>query len=77
MANHWGIQDARSRLDEVIEKVINDGPQTITGGKAAVVVLTTIDYQKLRPRKHLVDVFLESPLRGEALDLESFDKPRD
>ena len=35
----WQLQDAKARFGELVQKAIDDGPQTVTRhGKAAVVV---------------------------------------
>ena len=69
--NKWELQEAKSRLSELVEKAAAAGPQIITkGGTETVVVISVQEYQKLKePRRHIVDLFLDSPLRGEDLDL--------
>ena len=68
----WQLQEAKSRLSELVEKAVSNGPQVITKrGVESVVVISVAEYQKLRkPKKHLAEVFLESPLRGIQLDLK-------
>jgi len=67
----WQLQEAKSKLSELVEKALSQGPQIITKrGVDAVVVISAQDYRKLaQPKAHFVDVFLESPLRGVDLDL--------
>lgn len=44
----WQVQEAKSRLSELIEKVQADGPQTITRhGHARAVLLSMDDYRTL------------------------------
>ncbi len=67
----WQLQEAKSRLSELVDKAVSNGPQVITKrGVETVVVLSVSEYRKLKqPAKHLADIFLESPLRGVDLDL--------
>ena len=68
---YWQLQEAKSRLSELVEKAVTNGPQVITKrGVESVIVISVAEYQKIcKPKKHLADVFLESPLRGIQLDL--------
>ena len=68
----WQLQEAKSRLSELIDKAVTTGPQMITKrGVETVVVLSVGEYRKLgKPKKHVVDVVLGSPLRGVDLELE-------
>lgn len=44
----WQVQDAKSRLSELIERARREGPQTITRhGRARVVVLAVETYNEL------------------------------
>jgi antitoxin Phd len=44
----WQVQDAKTRLSEVIERARSEGPQTITRhGKERAVVLSIEDYRLL------------------------------
>ncbi len=78
----WPVQDAKTRLSEVIERARAEGPQTITRhGAARAVVLSIEDYRTLasyKPdfRAHLlggpkVDDFSipRDPDTGRAIDL--------
>jgi len=48
----WQVQDAKTRLSEVIERARTEGPQTITRhGKERAVVLSVEDYAALAARK--------------------------
>ena len=50
--NTWQVQDAKTRLSELIERARTDGPQTITRhGAARAVVLSMEDYRVLESRK--------------------------
>jgi prevent-host-death family protein len=56
----WQVQEAKTRLSEVIEEANNKGPQIITRrGAECAVILSIIDYRALaahKPdlRKHLL-----------------------
>ncbi len=48
----WQVQEAKTRLSEVIERARVEGPQTITRhGVARVVLLSVEDYQALVAHK--------------------------
>ena len=48
----WQVQDAKTRLSEVIDRARTDGPQTITRhGKERAVVLSIEDYHALVAHK--------------------------
>lgn len=48
----WQVQDAKTRLSEVIERAHREGPQTITRhGTARAVVLSIEDYRALLAQK--------------------------
>ena len=68
----WQLQEAEHRLGELVGRAASNGPQLITSqGTEVAAVISMNDYRKLcDPPKHLVDVFLESPLRGEGIDLD-------
>jgi antitoxin Phd len=48
----WQVQEAKTRLSEVIERARTEGPQTITRhGAARAVVLSVEDYNTLAAHK--------------------------
>ncbi len=48
----WQVQDAKTRLSEVIERARTEGPQTITRhGTARAVLLSVEDYSALAAHK--------------------------
>lgn len=66
-ANTWQLQDAKARFSEVFRRARSAGPQRITrSGKEEVVLVAAEEFDNLtgrsKPREHLVDVFLNSPL---------------
>lgn len=69
----WQIQDAKARLDEVIERARREGPQTIAGeGGGRAVVLSEEDYRTLTAGKPDFRAYL---LGGPKVD--EFEIPRD
>ena len=68
----WQLQEAKSRLSQVVDHALREGPQTITlRGKPAVVVVSFEEFQNLiRPSTSLRDFFRQSPLYDTDLDLE-------
>ena len=68
----WQLQEAKSRLSQVVEHALQEGPQTITvRGKPAVVIVSFDEFQNLtRPRTTLLEFIRQSPLYDTALDLE-------
>jgi antitoxin Phd len=47
-ARSWSVQDAKNRFSEVVEAARRT-PQTVTKhGKAAVVVMDVVEYERLR-----------------------------
>jgi antitoxin Phd len=59
----WQVQEAKTRLSEVIDKACNDGPQIITKhGAERAVVLSISDYRSLTAHKpNLRDYLLGGP----------------
>ena len=48
----WQVQQAKSRLSELIEKANSEGPQTITKNGTETAVLVSIeDYKRLSSRQ--------------------------
>lgn len=71
MSRTWQLQEAKSKLSEVVEEAISDGPQVITRrGVPVAVVLSSGEYRRLTPRQQgLVAFFRASPLVDADLDL--------
>lgn len=45
---NWHLQDAKNNLSKLVQRVRDEGPQTITlRGKPAVVVVAADEYEKL------------------------------
>ena len=69
----WQIQEAKTRLSEVIEEANRKGPQFITRhGSERAVILSITDYRALTAHKPNLKEYL---LAGPKVD--SFEAPRD
>lgn len=67
----WQIQQAKSKLSELIEKARSEGPQTITRhGKPSAVVVSKEEYESMRRNKPNFIEFLLSIPKFDELDLE-------
>ena len=68
----WQLQEAKNRFSEVVNKALEEGPQTVTRhGEEVVVILSKAEYARLLQSKiSLLDFFRQSPLVGIDLDLE-------
>lgn len=62
----WQMQEAKSRLSEVVKGAASEGPQEITvHGKPVAVVLSRADYDRLAGTGgSLVALMRRSPLAG-------------
>jgi prevent-host-death family protein len=76
----WQLQEAKNRFSEVVNKALEEGPQTVTRhGEEIVVILSKADYVRLvKSKTSLLEFFRQSPLVGIELDLQrDQSKPRD
>lgn len=80
MGRTWQLQEAKNKLSEVVSRAQTEGPQTITvRGKEVAVVVSLEEYRKARAGKPaekqetLLDVLLNSPLRGSGVVIERRD----
>lgn len=65
MSSIWQLQEAKSRLSELVQNAREQGVQTITRHGAPVAVLLSVEtYSKLQPRRKTVDVLQECPEPG-------------
>jgi prevent-host-death family protein len=71
----WKMQEAETRLSELIERADTSGPQQITlNGRAVAVVLSRREHDRLTgARESLVDFMRRSPLYG----LDDLEFPRE
>ena len=74
----WQLQQAKARVSELVQKTIDDGPQTVTRhGKPTVVVLSAEQFDLMKERQiSLKDLLAMVSLEG--VDLErNKDFPRE
>jgi prevent-host-death family protein len=58
----WQLQAAKQHLSEVVQRAREEGPQVLTKhGKAAVVVISIEEYQRLRGQPSLVEFIRAAP----------------
>ena len=73
MSHAWQLQEAKNKFSNLVERAQQEGPQVVTKhGKAAVVVLSVEDYQKITKPKgkdSLLQFLRNSPLAGITLDV--------
>jgi prevent-host-death family protein len=70
----WQLQQAKAKFSELVQKAIDEGPQTVTRrGKSVAIVLSMEEYSRLLKGQIDFKEFLTlAPLEG--VDLE---RPRD
>jgi prevent-host-death family protein len=76
----WAVAEAKARFSEVIDRVLSQGPQTITRKGKKTVVMVSADEWARRTRRsgNLAEFFAASPLRGSRLEVErAQDGPRE
>jgi antitoxin Phd len=72
----WQVQEAKTRLSEVIERAQSEGPQTITKhGKPRAVVVSAAYYEALRngkakPRRDFVDFLMNAGPKFDEFEIE-------
>ena len=67
----WQVQDAKTRLSELIERARTEGPQTITRhGTARAVVLSIEDYRALEAHKPDFKAYLLGGPKVEEFSIE-------
>jgi antitoxin Phd len=59
----WQLQDAKAKFSELVQRTLDEGPQTVTRhGKEVVVVLSADEYRKLAARRpSLLEVLMSGP----------------
>ena len=59
----WQLQEAKAKFSALVQKALDEGPQTVTRhGKETVVVLSVKDYARLREREpSLKDILMSGP----------------
>ena len=68
----WQIQQAKTKLSELIDRAHSEGPQTITKhGKPSAVVLSMREYESMRREEpDLVDLLFRLGPKFEDFDIE-------
>lgn len=63
---NWQLQQAKARFSELVQKALDDGPQTVTRrGKPCVVVLSAEQFELMKKRQiSLKDLLAAIPLDG-------------
>jgi prevent-host-death family protein len=59
----WQVQEAKAKFSQLVQKAIDEGPQTVTRhGKEVAVVLSADEYRKLQTRRpSLLEVLMSGP----------------
>lgn len=59
----WQVQQAKAKFSQLVQKAIDEGPQTVTRhGKEVAVVLSADEYKKLQARRpSLLEVLMSGP----------------
>lgn len=61
----WQLQEAKNRFSELVQRAMNEGPQTVTRhGRAAVVIVAAEDYAQKTGREKLSAILRECPVKG-------------
>lgn len=70
--NVWQLQDAKSKLSELVDQTLSQGVQIITRrGRKTVVVMPFDEYERLTKQKETLSQFLlSSPLAGSELTIQ-------
>jgi antitoxin Phd len=76
----WKLHEAKNRFSEVINKALEEGPQTVTRyGEEVVVILSMVEYTSLlKSQTSMLEFLRQSPIVGIELDLKRDESlPRD
>lgn len=75
----WQLQDAKQRFSELVDRVLDEGPQVVTRrGEQVVVVVSAADFQRLTgPRADFGEFLLGGPKSDELEVTRQRDLPRD
>ena len=59
----WQVQEAKAKFSQLVQKAIDEGPQTVTRhGKEVAVVMSADEYKKLQAcRPSLLEVLMSGP----------------
>jgi prevent-host-death family protein len=72
-SSSWPVAKAKAKFSALIDRALEDGPQTITrNGRDAVIVVAAEQWTRKTKREGtLADFFMNSPLRGSKLRIPS------
>jgi prevent-host-death family protein len=76
----WPVATVKARLSEVIDRVLTQGPQSITrNGRPVAVIVSIEEWERKTKRKgNLAEFFAASPLRNSGVRIErAKDGPRE
>jgi prevent-host-death family protein len=75
----WQVQEAKQKFSELVQRAIEEGPQTVTRhGKEVVVVISAAEFHRLSDHKPDFKEFLLSGPDLSVLDLKRLsDMPRE
>ena len=71
----WNLAEAKSRLTEVVNLALTEGPQTITRRNDTVVVLSAAEYAKLSGKRPGFKEYLTQGESFEELELSRDQSP--
>lgn len=63
----WSVVEARTRLDQVVDKADDAGPQTLVKNGSGLVVLIPVDTWTNEPIENLADFFASARLQEDEL----------
>ncbi len=68
---NWTVAEAKCKLEDIVDRAIDEGPQTIVrNGHAAVVIVGAEEWRRKTKRVgNLAEFFARSPLRRSKLKL--------
>jgi prevent-host-death family protein len=68
----WPVAKAKAKFSALIDRALEEGPQTITrNGRKAVVVASLGDWERKKKRRGtLVEFFQNSPLRDTRIEIK-------
>jgi prevent-host-death family protein len=75
----WTVAEAKAKFSKVLDRVMSDGPQTITrNGRTAAIMVGAEEWQRKTKRVgNLAEFFAASPLPGSELKLRRLkERPR-
>lgn len=60
----WPLQEAKNKLSELLDTVLEQGAQTITRhGKPVAVVISAEAFARLQPVETLAEILLDCPVK--------------